>query len=84
MKHAGPKALEAIEALLEELRTIPGLTERKRGIFYRGAAAFLHFQEDPRDVRRFAPRCGLRVNTRSEIAGLLRAARAEARRPSSA
>jgi hypothetical protein len=82
MKHAGPRALEAIEPLLEELRMIPGLAERKRGIFYRGATAFLHFHEEPAgmfadlrngdDFERYA------VNTRAEIARLLRAARAEA------
>jgi hypothetical protein len=82
------KALEAIEALLEELRMIPGLTERKRGIFYRGATAFLHFHEDPAgmfaDLRRGADFERYAVNTRSEIAGLLRAARTEARMPGSA
>jgi len=55
VKHAGPKALEAIEPLLEELRTIPGLIERKRGIFYRGATAFLHFHETPPGC---SPICG--------------------------
>jgi hypothetical protein len=83
MKHAVPKALEAIEPLLEELRTIPGLTERKRGIFYRGATAFLHFHEESAgmfaDLRRGADFERYAVNTRSEIVGLLRAARAEAR-----
>lgn len=33
--------------LLAKLRDIDGLRERKRGIFYRGATAFLHFHEDP-------------------------------------
>ncbi len=26
---------------------MPQLTERKRGIFYRGSRAFIHFHEDP-------------------------------------
>ncbi len=47
MKHAGPTALDAIEPLLVQIRALPGLTERKRGIFYRKATAFLHFHEDP-------------------------------------
>lgn len=47
MKHATPVALDAIEPLLRELRTVEGLTERKRGLFYRGSSAFLHFHEDP-------------------------------------
>ena len=47
MKHAGRDALDALEPLLVELRPLPGLTERRRGVFYRGAVAFLHFHEDP-------------------------------------
>ena len=82
MKHAGAQALEALEPLLQELRTIPGLVEHKRGIFYRGATAFLHFHEDPAglfaDLRNGSDfeRCA--VNTKAEIARLLRAARAAA------
>lgn len=47
MKHAGAEALAALAPLLAELRSLPGLTERKPGIFYRGSSAFLHFHEDP-------------------------------------
>jgi len=32
--------------MLVELRELPGLTERSRGVFYRGSRAFLHFHED--------------------------------------
>jgi hypothetical protein len=88
MKHAGPQALEALEPLLEELRTIPSLVERKPGIFYRGATAFLHFHEDSAgmfadlrsgdDFERYA------VNPRAEIARLLRAAKAQASTPGGA
>ena len=46
MRHAGPVALSALHAVLEHLRQINGLTERKPGIFYRGSSAFLHFHED--------------------------------------
>jgi hypothetical protein len=46
MKHATPVALDALEPLLAELRALPGLIERKRGVFYRGSSAFLHFHED--------------------------------------
>lgn len=46
MKHAGDAALDGIDGLLGELRAIAGLVERKRGIFYRRSAAFLHFHED--------------------------------------
>lgn len=47
MKHATPVALDALEGLLRELRAFDRLTERKRGVFYRGSSAFLHFHEDP-------------------------------------
>ena len=47
MRHARDPALDAIEPLLAELRQLPGLTERKRGTFYRKTRAFLHFHEDP-------------------------------------
>lgn len=86
MKHAGPQALDAIEPLLEKLRTIllttPGLIERKRGIFYRGASTLLHFHEDPAgmfaDLRSGADFERYAVNTKAEIARLLRATKATA------
>jgi hypothetical protein len=47
VRHAGEAALDRLEDLLSAARAIPGLRERKRGIFYRGSIAFLHFHEDP-------------------------------------
>lgn len=47
MKHASASALDRLEPLLAELRALPGLTERSRGVFYRKGRAFLHFHEDP-------------------------------------
>ena len=47
MKHAGPEALAQLAPLLHHLRGMPGLQERKPGIFYRRGSAFLHFHEDP-------------------------------------
>ncbi|RAK61056.1 hypothetical protein DJ021_15170 [Phenylobacterium hankyongense] len=47
MKHAGPAALDDLEPLLREIRLMPGLTERSRGVFYLKSRAFLHFHEDP-------------------------------------
>jgi len=80
MKHAGQRALDALQPLLKELRAIPGLVERKRGVFYCGATAFLHFHEDPTgffadlkcdgDFERYP------VNTPAESARLLRSVRA--------
>jgi hypothetical protein len=46
MKHATSVALDALELLLDQLRVLP-IAERKRGVFYRGSSAFLHFHEDP-------------------------------------
>jgi hypothetical protein len=47
MKHAGPDALDKLEPILEEIRRLDGLKEKKRGAFYRGSSGFLHFHEDP-------------------------------------
>ncbi|MFZ3007564.1 MAG: hypothetical protein WA047_15460 [Phenylobacterium sp.] len=47
MKHAGEIALDQLEPLLARVRALPGLTEKKRGVFYRKSRAFLHFHEDP-------------------------------------
>jgi len=46
VKHAGSEALDSLEPVLGEVRALPGLTEKKRGIFYRKSQAFLHFHED--------------------------------------
>jgi hypothetical protein len=45
MKHAGPAALDRLEALLETLRRDARLKEKSRGTFYRAGRAFLHFHE---------------------------------------
>jgi hypothetical protein len=49
MKHATPAALDQLEPLLAELRTLD-LTEKSRGVFYRRSRAFLHFHEDPKGL----------------------------------
>lgn len=46
MKHASAATLQALEPLLSSLRALPGLVEKKPGIFYRKGTAFLHFHED--------------------------------------
>jgi hypothetical protein len=75
MKHAGPEALDQLEDLLEELRSVAGLVEKKRGVFYRKSKAFLHFHEDPSglhaDVRFGADFERRRVETEKERAVLL-------------
>ena len=47
MRHATAETLKMVEPLLEEIRSVPGLVEKKPGIFYRRSKAFLHFHEDP-------------------------------------
>lgn len=47
MKHAGPAALDSLEPLLGAIRTRDRLQEKRRGVFYRGGKAWLHFHEDP-------------------------------------
>lgn len=50
MKHAGPASLAQLAALLERIRALGHLTERKPGIFYLRSSAFLHFHEDPQGL----------------------------------
>jgi len=50
MRHARDADLDRLEDLLAQLRTLPGLTEKKRGVFYRKSRAFLHFHEDPKGL----------------------------------
>lgn len=50
MKRAGTETLQQLAPLLERLRTLPDLTERKPGTFYLRSSAFLHFHEDPAGV----------------------------------
>ena len=47
MRHATPSALDELEPFLSRLRELPGLVEKKRGIFDRRSKAFLHVHEDP-------------------------------------
>lgn len=46
MKHASEKTIASLTPLLEQIRSLPGLKEKKTGIFYRKSRAFLHFHED--------------------------------------
>jgi hypothetical protein len=75
VKHAGDPALDRLEDLLAELRKLTGLTQRKRGVFYRRSRAFLHFHEDPTglyaDVRLGSDFERHRVTTRKEQRALL-------------
>jgi hypothetical protein len=46
MRHARSEALDELEDVLSRVRAFEGLTERKRGTFYRKSSAFLHFHDD--------------------------------------
>ena len=77
MKHAGARALDALNDLLMNLRARTDLVDRRPGIFYVRGRAFLHFHEDRtglfadlrdgREWRRFS------VNDPGERANLLSA-----------
>jgi hypothetical protein len=75
MKHARSDALDTIEPLLAEIRTVPGLVEKTRGVFYRKSQAFLHFHEDPSglhaDIRTGDEFERFRAETASEREALL-------------
>lgn len=47
MKHASSSTLQTITSLLEKIRELPTLKEKKMGTFYLKSSAFLHFHEDP-------------------------------------
>jgi len=70
MKHAGENALDNLEPVLQDLRGFAGVREKKRGVFYRRSAAFIHFHEDPAgvfaDVRIAGRWTRLPVNTAEE------------------
>jgi hypothetical protein len=82
VRHAGPESLDGIEELLARLRQVPGLVEKKRGVFYRRSKAFAHFHEDPTgmyaDVRLSTEFERFRVETSTEQDALLARIRAAA------
>jgi hypothetical protein len=50
LRHATDEDLDQVDHLLQALRSMPGLHERRRGYFSRGARAFAHFHADGHDV----------------------------------
>src|SRR4030095_9790486 len=75
MKHAGPRTLDRIAPLLEELRARDVLRERRPGVFELKSRAFLHFHDDPSgifaDVRLADDFVRMPVTSRSQQADLL-------------
>jgi hypothetical protein len=76
MRHATSAGLDQLEPLLLRLRDLPALVEKKRGVFYRGGRACLHFHEDPSgfhaDLRLGSEFERFRVQTRQEQNALIR------------
>ena len=50
MRHARDADLDRLEDLLAQIRALPDLREKKRGVFYRKSRGFLHFHEDPKGM----------------------------------
>ena len=79
MKHAGDETLNTLEDLLDRLRKLEGILERKRGVFYRKGRAFLHFHEDPEgifaDLQTGNAWIRIKVNAVAQRAALVRRAR---------
>jgi hypothetical protein len=50
MRHARDQDLDRLDDLLAGLRALPGLVEKKRGVFYLKGRAYLHFHEDPKGL----------------------------------
>jgi hypothetical protein len=75
VRHARAEALDDLEPFLERLRAVPGLVEKKRGVFYVRSRAFLHFHEDPSglhaDVRLGPEFTRVRAETADERDALL-------------
>jgi hypothetical protein len=46
VRHADAAALDRLEPMLVELRSMPELKEVRRGVFYRRSKAFIHFHDD--------------------------------------
>jgi hypothetical protein len=86
VKHAGPAALDDLEDVLDPIRSIPGIRERSRGVFYWKGTAFLHFHEDPEgpfaDLRTWPGWTRVRVRTKGERRSLVsRAGRSAKKAP---
>jgi hypothetical protein len=80
MKHVSSHGLDDLDDVLRQLRAVDGLTEKKRGVFYRGSRAFLHFHDDPSGlyagIRLEATFERVRVTTKAERRRLISLVRA--------
>ena len=89
MRHPRDGELDRMAAVLEQLRAIDGLVERKPGVFSRRSRAFLHFHVDGDDVYADVRLDGrtfdrMRVTSRREQRALVAAVRHAVARHASA
>ena len=89
VRHARDEDLDRIEPLLAQLRSLDGLTEKSRGVFYRRSRACLHFHADGDDTYADVRFTGdeferTRTTTKAEQQALVAAARRRARLASDA
>jgi hypothetical protein len=70
MRHITAAGLDRLEPFLAQIRSLEGLREKKRGVFYLRSRAFLHFHEDPEglfaDVRWASDFERFRVSSKAE------------------
>lgn len=50
MKHATARTLRDLEPLLSAIRKSHKIKEKRNGVFYKGASAYLHFHEDEKGI----------------------------------
>jgi hypothetical protein len=84
MRHPRDGELDPLEPVIEQLRTIDGLVERKPGVFYRRSKAFLHFHVDGDDFYADVRLAGqeferMKATTKAEQRSLLAAVRKSVR-----
>ena len=84
VRHARDGDLDPMAPVIEQLRTIDGLVERKPGVFYRRSKAFLHFHVDGDDFYADVKLGGtgferMKVTTKAEQRSLLTAVRRSVR-----
>ena len=77
MRHITPARIPDIASLLEEVRNVDGLTEKKPGTFYKKSSGFLHFHEHGDDIYADVKLTGStferrRVTTKTEQRALVR------------
>lgn len=88
MRHITPERLSDVALLVEEVRKVDGLTEKKPGTFYKKSSGFLHFHEHGADIYADVKLDGVaferrRVTTKAEqriLAREIRSALAKPRR----